>query len=396
MMEMLKRHAFLLSLAGGVVVIAAAAIVLVYVLYTRPSEATRRELSSTDRRAKELLGGNVYNPKVVEKMGQDVTNRQKQYEDLVNDIRGLGARRASLVKDLFPQGNDVARHTFKVAYDEQLKKFMTRLDAIKPAVAAPDNKAEQASIDEANRKHMMYADPKLSFFRPDWVDKLEAPDLTLVRSGQENLWLMEDIVAIIAQMNGDAIKQMNEESVKANRGKVEPVIANAPIKELIEIRIGGDFATLTGSKMAMITGRYRPTPAAAARARVGEKAEGGRAPTLSGRYSQARFYQVLPFRLVVVADARWAGELVRRLRDGETFITVEAWRLKPITDRTFDLGAKDLMAVSREDYGPYAIVRLEVVAESLAFQLEGGRATTVAEKKAPTPAAKEAAGKAAE
>jgi hypothetical protein len=54
------------------------------------------------------------------------------------------------------------------------------------------------------------------------------------------------------------------------------------------------------------------------------------------------------------------------------------------------------MAVSREDYGPYAIVRLEVVAESLAFQLEGGRATTVAEKKAPTPAAKEAAGKAAE
>jgi hypothetical protein len=395
MMEMLKRHAFLLSLAGGVVGIAAAAIVLVYVLYTRPSEATRRELASTDRRAKDLLSGNVYNPKVVEKIGQDVTSRQKQHEDLVNYIRGLGASRAPLVKDVFPQGNDVARHTFKAAYDEQLKKFMTRLDAIKPAVAAPDNKAEQASIDEANRKHMMYADPKLSFFRPDWVDKAEAPDLTLIRNGQENLWLTGDIVEIVAQMNGDAIKQMNEESVKANRGKVEPVVANAPIKELIEIRIGGDFATLTGSKMAMITGRYRPTPASAARARVGEKAEGGRAPTLSGRYSQVRFYQVLPFRLVVVADARWAGELVRRLRDRETFITVEAWRVKPITETAFERG-KDLMAVSREDYGPYAIVRLEVVAESLAFQLEGGRATTVAEKKAPTPAAKEAAGKAAE
>jgi hypothetical protein len=394
MMEMLKRHAFLLGLAGGVVVISAAAVILVYFLYTRPSEATRRELGSTDRRAKELLSGNVYNPKVVEKIGQDVTSRQKQYEDLVNYIRGLGASRAPLVKDVFPQGNDVARHTFKAAYDEQLKKFMTRLDAIKPAVAAADNKAEQASIDEANRKHMMYADPKLSFFRPDWVDKAEAPDLTLVRSGQENLWLTEDIVAIIAQMNGDVTKQMNEESVKANKGKVEPVIVNAPIKELIEIRIGGDFATLTGSKMAMMTGRYRPTPASAAKAVVGGKAE-GRAPTLSGRYSQARFYQVLPFRLVVVAEARWAGELVRRLRDRETFITVDAWRVKPITETTFERG-KDLMAVSREDYGPYAVVRLEVVAESLAFQLEGGRATTVAEKKAPTPAAKGAAGKAAE
>jgi hypothetical protein len=351
-------------------------------------------LASTDRRAKDLLSGNVYNPKVVEKIGQDVTSRQKQHEDLVNYIRGLGASRAPLVKDVFPQGNDVARHTFKAAYDEQLKKFMTRLDAIKPAVAAPDNKAEQASIDEANRKHMMYADPKLSFFRPDWVDKAEAPDLTLIRNGQENLWLTEDIVAIIAQMNGDVIKQMNEESVKANRGKVEPVIANAPIKELIEIRIGGDFAALFGSKMAIISGRYRPTPASAAKTGVGGKAE-SRAPTLSGRYSQARFYQVLPFRLIVVADARWAGELVRRLRDRETFITVDAWRVKPITETTFERG-KDLMAVSREDYGPYAIVRLEVVAESLAFQLEGGRATTVAEKKAPTPAPKEAAGKAAE
>jgi len=388
-MEMLKRHAFLVILVGGVVVISAATIGTVYFLYVKPSTVTRRELLSTDRLTRELLTGNVFTPKQVETIGQDAGQRQQRHEELLNYVRGLGAKRAPLVKNLFPQGNDIARHSCKPAYDAQLATFMKRLGAIKPA-GLPENKAEQTLVTEANRQAMMFADPKLSFFRPEWVDKQEAPDMTLVRFGQENLWLMEDIVEIIAAMNEDVVKQMNEESVKANRGKVEPVIANAPIKELVEIRIGGDNAVLGGTKMTPIQGRYRPTAAAAVRTRTGEKAEGGRAPTLSGRYSQPRFYQVLPFRLVVVADARYAGDLVRRLKGRETFITVEAWRLKPITEATFEKG-KDLMAFSREDYGPHAVVHLEVVGESLAFQQEGGRATTVPEKK--PAAAKEAAGK---
>jgi len=380
MMEILKRHAFLLSLAGGVVVISAAAIVAVYLLYVRPSAATRTELATTARRANELFSGNVFTPKLVEWMEQNVKARQKQYEELLSYTRKLGADRAPLVKDVFPQGNDIARTSFKAAYDAQLAKFMKRLGAKRPAGVGPDGKAESSLVTDDNLKATLYADPKVSFFRPDWVDKQEVPDMALVRFGQENLWLMEDIVEILARMNEDAVKA----------DKLEAVIKNVPVKELIEIRIGSDYAVIAGGKMTTLPGRYRPTAAAAAKGLPGLKGDSARAPTVSARYSQPRFYQVLPFRLIVAVDARYAGELVRRLRGRETFITVEAWRVKPITETTLEK-AGGLLAPSREDYGPHAVVRLEVVAESLAFQLEEGRATTVPEKKAP--AAKEAAAK---
>jgi hypothetical protein len=116
-----------------------------------------------------------------------------------------------------------------------------------------------------------------------------------------------------------------------------------------------------------------------------EKAEAPpRAPTLSGRWSQAGFYQVLPFRMVVVVESRYTGELIRRLKGTESFIGVEASRMRPVSD-----GSKELMG-PRKDYGTQqAIDRLEVVCESLVFQLEGGRVTT-APAKPVAPAATKA------
>jgi hypothetical protein len=120
------------------------------------------------------------------------------------------------------------------------------------------------------------------------------------------------------------------------------------------------------------------------KATPGEKAEaaparlglaGARAPTLSGRWSQKGFYNVLPFRLVVVVESRYAGDLIRRLKGTESFLTVNALRAKPVTEETI-LRGKDVIAESRKMYGTHGVVRLEVVGESLIFEFEGGRATT--------------------
>jgi hypothetical protein len=74
---------------------------------------------------------------------------------------------------------------------------------------------------------------------------------------------------------------------------------------------------------------------------------------------------------MVVVESRYAGELIRRLKGTESFITVDAFRMKPVVE-----GSRDVMGPDRKAYGSQGIVRLEVVAESLVFQLEGGRVTT--------------------
>lgn len=382
-MDMLKRHAFILALAAGVFVISLAGVLTVWLAYVKSNADMRRILTGTGRKAGEMMSGKIFTAEQVKQMKDQVARRQAQYEELLKFIRDLGAKRVPLVKGLFPDSRDDAlRHSFKAEYDKAVDKFMKRLRATNPA-PLPEAKADQQTVIEANRQAAMYADAKRSFFRPDWIDKPEAPDLVLCRNGQENLWLMEDIVDVIARMNDDIAKGKN--------------ITEAPVKELIEIRIGGDHAILPGAKMQVISGRYRPTAAAASAAAGGRAALGGpvRAATLSGRFSQKKFYQVLPFRMTVVVDARYPGEFIRRLKGHETFLSVEAWRVRPITEAQFDKATTAVMAPLRQDYGRQAVVRLEIVAESLVFELEGGRVTTPIERKAPAAGkeAKEAAAK---
>jgi hypothetical protein len=195
------------------------------------------------------------------------------------------------------------------------------------------------------------------------------------RLGQENIWLMENLINILAKMNEDL-----------RPGDQKPSVANSPVKELYEIRIGGEFAVISGARMPGFGGRYlseQPKPKVAAGEKV-EKAEPVRAPTLEGRWSQPGFYLVLPFRMIVVVESRFSGELVRRIKGTESFLGVEAFRVKPVIE-----GARDVMG-ERKAYGSAGVVRLELVGESLVFQLEGGRVTTPPEvlKAAAAPAAK--------
>jgi hypothetical protein len=374
MMETIKRHLFLVALGGGVAVVVLTVCLATYFGYVAPNAKLRKSYESTQDLATKMKQSPIYTAELIAELAKQDDLRKAQYTDILNAIRKEGAARKPLVAGVFPTTTDSGKRLdFKNKYDAELQRFAKELRA----VPAPGLEKEGMRSDEEGA---MYIHPKLSFFRPDWVGRAEAPSIDKVREGQENLWLMEDVVSILKKMNED-LRPKDQ----------RPSVAYSPVKEIGEIKIGYDFAVLAGSKMAAGMGRYMLTSPAARKtddkkeAKEGEKGEAPpRAPTLSGRWSQAGFYQVLPFRMVVVVESRYTGELIRRLKGTESFIGVEASRMRPVSD-----GSKELMG-PRKDYGTQqAIDRLEVVCESLVFQLEGGRVTT-APAKPVAPAATKA------
>ena len=357
MMNFVKRHGFLLGLAGAFLIVVILVGLIVQFQYRRPSGKIRKQLDSAARQAKDLRSRPLYTEQVVADMVEEVAVRKERYQEVLDAIREMGSGREPLVEGLFPLSTDAnLRHSFKAAYDDVLRGFAEHLGAVNPMVPVDASDAEKEEKIEQIEKAAMYTDPKRAFFRPEWVDKPEAPSLAMCRQAQEDIWLMEDLVRIIADLNEEFLGE-------------KPAIRNAPVKELVEIRIGGPYAALEGSGMSAASGRYQM---ATLTSRSGELS---RAPTLTGRVSKQEFYRVLPFRLVVVVESRFCGELIRRLKGTESFFTVEAWHLEPIIEITFERSG-GLLATEREEYGSASVVLLRVVGESLIFELQGGRVTT--------------------
>jgi len=385
MIEVIKRRAFEVALAAIVGAIVLAVGLGTYLAYGRDSAHVRTILTSARKQAQDLLAGTLFSDDLVRKMGELVDRRKREYDDVLKFIKTESAKRKPLVPNLFPKSTELEpRQAFKTGYDLELGRLMDALKAVKPTlvkVFASANAPERTVISDESRKALMFADPKRSFARPEWADKGEAPGLEDVRRAQEDIWLMQDLVAIIAQMN----REILEEIVKQDKTAVRAV-GWAPIKELIEIRIGADVAVLAGTKMTPGTGRYRPLAPSQQKAGA-PRFQAGMGAASWDQAGMAGFYQVLPFRLGVVADARYYGELVRRLKDKETFITVKAWSAQPIVTEAQLARNRDLLATELDDYGRKegdpprvkrdALVRLVVVGESLAWTLDGGRVTAV-------------------
>jgi len=368
MMEFIKRHAFLLVLGAGFVVIASAVLVTVQFGYRGPGSALEAKLARTGGAARNLLGSPLYGQKLIEQMSAEVKQREARYEEILDYVRKLGQARKPLVEGLFPRSTDVnLRHSFKAEYDPALDRFMKTLGASLPLLPQDTPEAEKAGRLKKFEQATMFAHPQQSFVRPDWVDKAEAPMLDQCAVAQEDLWLMEDLVNVIAKINEDV-------------GGPSVTIRDAPIKELVEIRIGAGVVTLEGSKGGVEGMRYRSSSVS----------DGASAPTLSGRFSKPGFYLVLPFRLAVVIESRRSGELLRRLKGTESFLSVDAWHMKPIVPEAFERFRGSLLAWSRDLYGNGGVVLLEVVGESLVFRLAGGRVTnppqTAAGPEAPAQA----------
>ena len=355
-MEFIKRHAFLLVLGAGFVVIAAAVFVTVQFGYRGPRSELEEKLERTERAARTLSTSHLYGDILIQGMSDQVKQRQTRYEEILDDVRKQGQARKPLVEGLFPKSTDESlRHRFKAEYDPALERFMKTLGAEHPILPEDVPEAVRENKLKDYQKKTMFAHPRQSFVRPDWVEKAEAPTLDKCAVAQEDLWLMEDLVTIIATMNKDL-------------GGASVTIRDAPIKELVEIRIGAAVATLEGSRgSAGGAGVLRYLPSSVH--------EGAVVPTLSGRLSKPGFYLVLPFRLAVVIESRRAAELLRRLKGKESFLSVEAWHMKPIVPESFERNRGSLLAWSREVYGDDGVVLLEVVGESLVFQLAGGRLT---------------------
>jgi len=354
MMEFVKRHAFLLALGAGFVVIAAAVLVTVQVGYRGSGSELEAKLARTEQAARALLASPLYGDKLIEKMSEEVKQRQARYEEILDYVRKLGHARKPLIEGLFPKSTDESlRHKFKAEYDPALDRLMKTLGASHPLLPEDTPEAEKAGRLKKFEQATMFAHPQQSFVRPDWVDKAEAPTLDKCTVAQEDLWLMSDLVGIIAAMNADYLEGQ------------PAVIRNVPIKELVEIRIGAGVATLEGLRGGAGGVRYLPSSVP----------EGAVVPTLSGRLSKPGFYRVLPFRLAVVIESRRSGELLRRLKGTESFLSVDAWHMKPIVPEAFERFRGSLLASLREVYGTGGVVLLEVVGESLVFQLAGGRVT---------------------
>jgi len=373
MLDILKRHAFLFALGGGVVVIALAVGLLTYFVYMGPNAEVRDDLDAIVLKARALVGGTIFSASLVEEMKTEVDQRGKQYDALMEELRTLGADRKPLVEGLFPTSTEISlRHSFKSAYDRRLDEFMDMLGAGFPMMPEgrrrrdPDAAGEIEAAHQEALQHTMYAHPRNSFSRPAWVEASGAPSLAECRDGQEDIWLMADLVRTMAAMNRDVLQQRRQQNAE-----VKAVIAYTPLKELVGIDVGSRTAVLPKTDMPNPGVRYRPVDV-----------RGGRVATLSGLTSAPGFYQVLPWRLDVVVEARYAGELLRRLRGTESFLSIEGTRMTPITYAVFE-SANDLLAYQREDYGTEGVVRMQVVGESLVFQLQGGRITTPAAGDAP-------------
>jgi hypothetical protein len=392
MMETLKRHAFLVGLVAGVVVLLLVILVLAYTLYISPSSGTRNELRTTLNSANDLTKNPLYTARLVQELADQqngaLAMRTAEYEALINYIRDLGHKRTPLLADLFPLSTDTGfRHQFKPLYIKKVEEFSKTLVAtVPPAIVAKADsgtKSEPPALPKEG--FFLLIHPADTFPRPEWVTKPEPPSLEQCREAQEDLWLMEDIVGCIAAM---------DKELSGLKPSEKPRIANSPVKELIEIRIGASAASLSGSRMSGSSGRFVPASA--------EGKAAGRAPTLSGRwsmpdvpdkppYTKLGMFKVLPWRMVVVVESRYSGELVRRLVGTESFLSVSATQERPIVESSFN-GSHDWIAPDRATYGEQGVVRMEIVGESLVFQLEGGRITTppaAGETKAPdtkTPA----------
>jgi hypothetical protein len=352
-MEFVRRHSFLLGLVAGTAVVVLGVGLFFQFGYRAKSGSLIERIERAKRQAEDLRRGKIYTENAVAEMAARVQLVQGRRQAILAQIAAMGAARTPLVPDLFPESPQIdPRHMFKAVYRAKLQEFMSFLNAFNPTAPAEETPQQTEARERAMAKATLFAHLDLSFVRPDWLDKAEAPGFEECRTAQEDYWLMEDLVRVIARLNAECV-QGGAASVKT-----------AAVKELVEVRIGAQHAALKGVAMATQGGRY-----------LVRKSGTGAAETPTGRFSDEGFYLVLPWRLVVVARSDWSGELVRRLKGTESFLTVLALRVVPITKKSQE-SYPGLLARSREAYGQGGVVLMEIVGESLVFQLKGGRVTT--------------------
>lgn len=379
-MEFLKRHWWLVATLGAMVVLSVLAVLLV-----GHFQGQRDRRVTILNRSKSALpaAGDLYSEEAAEKLTRATAYRQEELERIRQYLQRQGNWQVLVPGVLDGMPSDIEVLRFRDLYDVKLAEFIDRLGAIDP----------EAEGSVPPTEVQMFTSPAV-FHRQPWIDQPQRPAealrLKLIRTSQDDLWLMEDVV--------EAIRRTNDIGYDAQAlATPERTIQHSVIKELDEIAIGvGVLPGRTSQSSAtrfLYLGKPQDSgmgggsgfgqPTATGEQSYPESNE--RAPTLTGRASNnngGRF-KVLPFRVTVLADASRWPELLRQLSGTRSFITVldTSVKMVPEIDQGYRQGglAQPDEATRIRIYGERPLARVTLVCESLIFQIPGARPTVFAQ-----------------
>lgn len=371
-MEIVRRHAF--WFAFGAIFLALLAVEAWFTLAWR---GDAKVLEKSFKLSDSKLGKMAlkYNKPSIDGLKKASKAIKGENADIVDYIRQMGAERKPAVDQLFPspppKKADLQLGLMKDTYEDELQRLMNTLGAVD--VEDEDTPAEELL------KAGVFASLEESFHKPKWLEGMGLPTIVQAREGQENLWLTEDIV--------NAIKIVNDNFFGSKAGQGRPqTVANAPIKQLLGLRIGDGHASLKkgggarGKRYRRATGkRARASRTRHPKTKTPQPEKVPEAESLTGHASENPLYNVLPFRLDVIADNELGGMLIRELAGGESFITIEAVSIEAVDRESIAKPRSDGLKVAKL-YGSRGLVRLIIIGESLVFELPGGRVTTPPKK----------------
>ncbi|HOI54939.1 MAG TPA: hypothetical protein PLP01_06790 [Phycisphaerae bacterium] len=384
-MEFIKRQMWLVVTLGVIVVLSVPSLVLWF--SNRSKSDARIKVYKTSRDKVSKID-QVVNRESVEYVKEAAAYRQQEREEILKSQR-KPLSWPLLVPGVLPNyPGDTRVYEFKNKYNLQMKEFARVLGAV--------SDRELPTVGMSGP--MLYKEE--AFFKAQWIreptiNQNQQTVIEQLRESQDDIYIQEDIV--------QAIKRTNDLYFQAQGISPEMrTIAKAVVKELHQIGIGRAYDRLPEINSPRADapvyqgGRRDRVLADRPGAFTGFGGSGTeqvtetekRAETLTGHATNnnGEKYKVMPFRLVVIADAGNYHELLRQLSGTRSFFVVESVRvdLIPETDsayKNYGLTISDSVPSRLMTYGPRPLAQVTVVGESLIFY-GTGRPTLPAEQSA--------------
>lgn len=358
-MDWVKRHLWLVITLAVMLVLSAVALVYRHT-QNATYEARNEVLKNSLRQAEQI------DPVQPDAIVPLVTANEEAKKELEAIRRYLGRHSWTLLLEGRPQW-----FRFQGRFSTALGELIQKMGGVK---LTPEN-AKLVALEGPVKASVIVRE---TAFQTDAVKAVvnvavapgDTAALQQMQMAQEDLWLIEDLVEAIAKTNSSHFTQAGIE---------QPTIAEAIVKELVQIEIGAGYAQLQKSAGSRSSGRYLQLKKESSgaglidvAAPVDLGAPNEQAMTITGHAgdNNAGTYKVLPFRMTVVVDAANSLELLRQLPFNRSFITVLNVNQTTVFDTEADY-QKNLLVSTPEEreavYGNRPLMLMEIVGESLIF-----------------------------
>lgn len=161
---------------------------------------------------------------------------------------------------------------------------------------------------------LCYYDKDTTFHVSPLADAVGAPSAAEMWAAQVELWIQEDIVKAIAELNQAAADAVVD---------TDPCVENTPVKRIVSIRVRGyqtEAAEKGGERDAFDVTQFTAASAAGAAATGGM---GDAAPTLTGRKCNEQ-YDVVRFTVVLVIDQTKMQQVIDALTRANFYQCISA------------------------------------------------------------------------